>query len=219
LKSEVIRNSYCNKGYLNNPRESTIFSLIRNFVLDGLEEAVKKSLSSAVSSKNGVLYTSRVLGKFLKKGLNVHFIRYADNFIITGCSKQMIKKYIKPAIGNFLHQRGLRLSSSKTKIYRLIERPIQFLGYDFIFKKNWQQFQVNCKKENYQSDIVLIPGKENFLNFLRKLKRLIKASTHLTAAVIIEKLNPVIRDWCSYFYLGQSYKYRKILEKYLFQLC
>ncbi|RLC35757.1 group II intron reverse transcriptase/maturase, partial [candidate division Kazan bacterium] len=63
--------------------------------LDGLEEAVR----SAVPRRS-----------------RVNFIRYADDFIITGKSKRLLEEKVKPAVGVFLAERGLTLSGEKTVI-------------------------------------------------------------------------------------------------------
>jgi RNA-directed DNA polymerase len=59
----------------------------------------------------------------------VHFIRYADDFIITGSSKELLEEQIKPAIKNFLAIRGLTLSDEKTRITH-IDEGFDFLGFN-----------------------------------------------------------------------------------------
>jgi RNA-directed DNA polymerase len=66
--------------------------------LDGLETAVK----------NAVPGTAKV-----------NVIRYADDFIVTAESKQILHQKVKPTIHSFLSQRGLNLSGEKTRITRI----------------------------------------------------------------------------------------------------
>ena len=40
----------------------------------------------------------------------VNFIRYADDFIITGKSRTILERYVLPAVKQFLSERGLQLS-------------------------------------------------------------------------------------------------------------
>jgi RNA-directed DNA polymerase len=54
-------------------------------------------------------------------------IRYADDFMVTGESKQILQEKVKPAIRSFLSQRGLNLSGEKTRI-TTIENGFDFLG-------------------------------------------------------------------------------------------
>ena len=77
--------------------------------LDGLETAVRKA----------VPWRSRV-----------NFIRYADDFIITGKSKYLLENNIMPTVEQFLTKRGLNLSPEKTTI-TYIKDGFDFLGQHF----------------------------------------------------------------------------------------
>ena len=57
----------------------------------------------------------------------VNFVRYADDFIITGSSKQLLENEVKPLVEPFLLERGLQLSPEKTCIPH-IEDGSDFLG-------------------------------------------------------------------------------------------
>ena len=56
----------------------------------------------------------------------VNLIRYADDFVVTGASKELLEK-ARTLITDFLQQRGLTLSEEKTKIVH-IEEGFDFLG-------------------------------------------------------------------------------------------
>lgn len=43
-------------------------------------------------------------------------MRYADDFILTGTSKEILEKEVKPLVADFLRTRGLELSAEKTTI-------------------------------------------------------------------------------------------------------
>jgi len=43
-------------------------------------------------------------------------IVYADDFVITGNSKELLEQQVKPRVVAFLKERGLELSEEKTKI-------------------------------------------------------------------------------------------------------
>jgi len=51
----------------------------------------------------------------------VHLIRYADDFIITGHSEELLRMRVKPLVESFLTERGLVLSSEKTLITHVEE--------------------------------------------------------------------------------------------------
>jgi RNA-directed DNA polymerase len=53
-------------------------------------------------------------------------VRYADDFIITGASYEVLEKEVRPLVERFLAERGLRLSAEKTRITHIDE------GFDFL---------------------------------------------------------------------------------------
>ncbi len=57
----------------------------------------------------------------------VYLCRYADDFIITGRSYELLEEEVKPLVEQFLRQRGLELSPEKTRITH-IEDGFDFLG-------------------------------------------------------------------------------------------
>ena len=58
------------------------------------------------------------------------FVRYADDFIITGKSKKILKEVIQPVVEAFLAVRGLELSVEKTLVTH-IKNGFTFLGQTF----------------------------------------------------------------------------------------
>ena len=68
---------------------------LANMALDGLEEIARGAAPS---------------------NQKVHVVRYADDFIITGASKEVLEMKVKPAVVAFLKERGLELSDEKTRI-------------------------------------------------------------------------------------------------------
>ena len=113
----------------------------------------------------------------------MHFIRYADDFIITGRTKELLEEQVKPLVEQFLQLRGLELSPKKTVITH-VEQGFDFLGQ-------------NVRK--YPKGKLLIkPSKKNVKTFLDGIRKIIKASLGLSAAELIDWLNPKIRGWANY---------------------
>lgn len=56
--------------------------------------------------------------------------RYADDIIVIGKDKEVLENEVKPAIREFLSERGLTLSEEKTKITH-IDEGFDFLEYNF----------------------------------------------------------------------------------------
>lgn len=62
-----------------------------------------------------------------EKRTKVNLIRYADDFCLTGASKELLEQEVKPLVEQFLSERGLQFSSEKTVITH-IEQGFDFLG-------------------------------------------------------------------------------------------
>src|SRR3954452_20099684 len=57
---------------------------------------------------------------------HVHLVRYADDFVITGPSREVLGAEVRPLVEAFLQERGLELSADKTVI-----TPVT-AGFDFL---------------------------------------------------------------------------------------
>src|SRR6185369_10389747 len=77
-------------------------------VLDGMQNAIAQAVS--------------------KRDDKVNFVRYADDFIVTGATQQLLEQKAKPALAVFLTPRGLELSEQKTVITN-ISKGFNFLGH------------------------------------------------------------------------------------------
>ncbi|MBM9961158.1 group II intron reverse transcriptase/maturase, partial [Pseudomonas aeruginosa] len=86
---------------------------LANLALDGLETLLKE-----------------YLGVTRAKKLKVNVVRYADDFVITGASPEVLENEVKPWVEQFLATRGLRLSLKKTRIVH-IDEGFDFLGWNF----------------------------------------------------------------------------------------
>ncbi|WP_265017204.1 reverse transcriptase domain-containing protein [Wolbachia endosymbiont (group B) of Endotricha flammealis] len=78
--------------------------MLANLALNGLEKLLESRFGKLGSRKRNKI----------RSGVNV--IRYADDFIISGFTHEVLEKEVKPLVSSFLHERGLILSEEKTKI-------------------------------------------------------------------------------------------------------
>lgn len=108
LQSGAIEDGMFQNTKAGTPQGGIISPVLANMTLDGLESAVK----TAISSKDKVCV-----------------VRYADDFIVTAHSKELLEMAVKPAIEQFLSERGLQLSEEKTKITH-IDDGFDFLGFN-----------------------------------------------------------------------------------------
>ncbi|MBN2666051.1 MAG: group II intron reverse transcriptase/maturase [Bacteroidales bacterium] len=143
------------------PQGGVISPTLANMTLDGLERIVRKS----------VPWRSRV-----------NFIRYADDFIITGKSKTILQKYVLPAVKQFLSERGLQLSAHKTKI-TYIRDGFTFLGQTF---------------RKHGNTLRIIPSKQGVLALVRKAGAVIRKYRNGPIHLMIRKLNDLLRGWANY---------------------
>ena len=110
-------------------------------------------------------------------------IRYADDFIITGHSPELLETRVKPTVESFLRERGLELSSEKTSITLLSD------GFDFLGQ--------NVRR--YPNGKLLIkPSRKSVRSLLVRVKGIIRSHLNGTAHRLITQLNPVIRGWANY---------------------
>ena len=112
----------------------------------------------------------------------VNLVRYADDFVITGCSKELLEGEVRPLVEGFLAERGLELSPEKTTI-----TPID-QGFDFLGQT----------VRKYRGKLLITPSKESVEGFLSKVRGLIGANKQATAGGLIALLNPVIRGWANH---------------------
>src|SRR5262245_3416727 len=112
----------------------------------------------------------------------VNFIRYADDFVVTARSKETLEQKVKPVIIEFLRERGLKLSEEKTLITHIAE------GFDFLGQR----------VRKYGNKLLIRPTRQSVRRVLEKARQLIGRCRGLQAAVLIRKLNPLLRGWANY---------------------
>jgi RNA-directed DNA polymerase len=137
-----------------------------------------------------------MLEKNFRKYKGINFIRYADDFIVTGYSKEILENEIKPAITAFLKERGLELSQEKTNVTHITE------GFDFLGQ--------NVRKYPSQGKLKLLikPSEKNILSFLEGIRKVLRKARSTTQAELIKQLNPKIRGWANY--------HRSVVSKEIF---
>lgn len=113
----------------------------------------------------------------------VNLVRYADDFIVTGDTKEVLEK-IKAELVVFLRERGLKLSEEKTLITH-IKDGFDFLGF-------------NIRK--YGNGMLLIkPSKKSQRKFAEATHEVIYGMRSAKQEDVIGKLNPKITGWSNYF--------------------
>jgi RNA-directed DNA polymerase len=152
------------------PQGGIASPILANMVLDGIERTAR-SVVPARCTRNGKDFSSKI-----------NVIRYADDFIITGATRELLVNKVKPAIVSFLSERGLSLSEEKTLITR-IDRGFNFLGQ-------------NVRK--YNGTLLIKPSRKNVQAFIQTLHETFRKHRGSKTEALIRDLNMKIRGWANY---------------------
>jgi len=161
------------------PQGGLISPLLANFALDGMEQAVK-----AVA----------------KRSDKVHFVRYADDFVVTGANQELLEQKVKPALTAFLKQRGLELSEQKTVLTH-IQTGFNFLGHTV---------------RKYGDKLLITPAKSKVQILRQKISQLIQSALGLTQEALLRQLNPLLQGWANYYRNGAAKGTFDKLDYYVF---
>jgi RNA-directed DNA polymerase len=139
---------------------------LANMVLDGLE--------------------TKLALRFCAKQEDTHpkvkLVRYADDFIVTGATKEVLER-VREEVEPFLAERGLILAPEKTKIVHVSE------GFDFL--------GFNVRKHN--GKLLITPSKDAQIRVHRKVRDIIRGSRGDEQRDLIAQLNPIITGWTNYY--------------------
>ena len=170
------------------PQGGTVSPALANWTLDGLQRLLAEHFAN----------TPQGQGKS-----KVHLVRYADDFLITGTSKALLRDQVQPLVAHFLKERGLELSHEKTQITHVEE------GFDFL-GQNVRRYR--CGK------VLTKPSSQNVKTFLSKIRETIDKSGSLTAGAMIQRLNQQIKGWTMYHRYAASKRTFTYVDHRIFQM-
>jgi RNA-directed DNA polymerase len=148
------------------PQGGMCSPVIANMALDGLERKLREHFPTSHR------------GSSQEK---VNFVRFADDFSITGKAKEVLEQTVKPLVKQFMEERGLELSAEKTLITH-IEDGFAFLGQHV---------------RKYQGKLLIKPAQKNVKAFLENIRKLVKDDKQAVAGHLIAQLNPKSRGWAN----------------------
>jgi len=169
LKAGLIYKGQLQATEAGTPQGGIISPTLANVTLNGLERELIEHLGAK-------------LGIVKAKKLKVNVVRYADDFVITGDSKEVLESEIRPWVEAFLAQRGLQLSEEKTRVVH-IDEGFDFLGWNF---------------RKYSGKLLIKPSKKNVKTFYRKVAETISGNKTVKQEELIRLLNPMLRGWAQY---------------------
>jgi RNA-directed DNA polymerase len=170
LKSGVIFNKILTPTKEGTPQGGIISPTLANATLDGMEKSVKKA------------YPNKWVGKGKLYCPKVNLIRYADDFVVTAESREILEE-IRILLTDFLAQRGLTLSQEKTLITHIS------IGFDFL--------GFNIRK--YNGKLLIKPSKKSQKKITEKLHEVVFSHKSASQGALIKQLNPIITGWGNYF--------------------
>jgi RNA-directed DNA polymerase len=170
LKAGYMEHSILHPTDEGTPQGGIISPVLANLTLDGLERLLLERFPKWYWAA-GKTRTNKV-----------NLVRYADDFIITGDSREQLVDEVWPLLERFLEERGLQLSAKKTVVTHIQD------GFDFLGQ--------NVRK--YNGKILIKPSKKNVKAFLAKVRAVIKGNPTMPAGKLIAQLNPLIRGWAQY---------------------
>jgi RNA-directed DNA polymerase len=143
------------------PQGGIASPVLANMVLDGLDAVAQKAA----------------------RNQKINVIRYADDFVITGVSKEILEQQVRLAVVAFLRELGLELSDEKTRVTH-IDEGFDFLGF-------------NIRK--YHGKLLIKPSKASVKRFLEAIRALIKTNASGTTEQVFRQLNSKLRGWANYY--------------------
>lgn len=169
------------------PQGGIISPVLANLALDGLEQKLREKYPPATRKS---------------RQAQVNLIRYADDFLITGRTKELLEEEVRPLVEAFLQERGLELSPEKTRLTSIEE------GFDFLGQ--------NLRK--YNGTLLIKPSKKSVAALLGKVREVVRVNRANAAGVLILQLNPIIRGWAGYHRHVASKETFARVDNHIFQM-
>ncbi|MDY0223745.1 MAG: group II intron reverse transcriptase/maturase [Desulfobacterium sp.] len=162
-----LTSGYIERGMFNPTNEGTpqggiISPTLANMALDGMQALLQSNF---------------------RRQDKIHMARYADDFIITGNSRELLQHKVKPLLEDFFMERGLTLSAEKILITH-IDEGFDLLGFNF---------------RKYKGKLLTKPVKSSIARVKGKIRDILKSNKTGETDHLIHKLNPIIRGWGNYY--------------------
>ncbi len=188
ILGKFLKAGYMEKGQLKptikgTPQGSVISPALTTLTLAGLEDKLRPA------------------GKSQRLGKKINTISYADDFVVTAASEDLLQYEVMPKLVEFLKTVGLELSVEKTKI-TTIDQGFDFLGFTIRKYKNGK--------------VLITPCKNNIKRFLKETRRLIRKGAALPTDKLIHTLNQKITGWTNYYRSAVSSRVFSQIDHHLF---
>ena len=162
LKAGYVDRNVLHATEAGTPQGGIISPILANMALDGLEDLIRDAVP--------------------RRGSKVNLVRYADDFVITAATRELLEETILPLVTEFLAKRGLVLSPEKTRIVHINE------GFDFL----------GCTVRKVHGKLLIRPAKKRLIAFMQRTREFIRSQIGAPTASLLAGLNAKLRGWGNY---------------------
>lgn len=171
------------------PQGGVVSPLLLNVALHGMEQAAGVRYQAAGAHAGTTVPNSPVL------------IRYADDLVAL-CHSKHEAEQVKARVAEWLAPRGLVFNEDKTRIVSLDE------GFDFL------GFTVRRQS----GKLLIKPSKAALRRIRERLRTELRALQGANVAMVLIRVNPIIRGWAAYYRTVVSSHAFQTLDAYLWRL-
>src|SRR5680860_1577575 len=189
LKAGVIEDGRFAPTEEGTPQGGVVSPLLLNVALHGMEQA-----AGGRHLPTGVHAGQTVPGSPV-------LIRYADDLVAL-CHTRDEAEQVKARLAGWLAPRGLAFNEDKTRVVTLDE------GFDFL------GFTVRRQS----GKLLIKPSKAALRRVRERLRTEMRALRGANAAMVLVRLNPIIRGWAAYYRTAVSSEAFSALDRYLWRL-
>jgi RNA-directed DNA polymerase len=183
------------------PQGSILSPLLSNVALSVLDEHIAHGPGGPGASQ----YER---AKRRRHGLpNYRLCRYADDWCLAVSGTRAHAEALREEIAGVLAVMGLRLSPEKTLITH-IDEGVDFLGW---------RIQRHRKRGTGKRYVYVYPAKKALAAVMAKIKTVCRQNINYPLAVLLYRLNRMLRGWTAYFKYGCSSATFGYLRSYLWK--
>jgi RNA-directed DNA polymerase len=124
--------------------------------------------------------------------------RWADDFVVVCRTKAEAQRALASAERFLREELGVALHPQKTRIVH-VRQGFEFLGYKI---KRGKGFRLPAHKRRSKAnphDLYAIPRPKSLKRFQERIRSLTRRKAPITLPELIERINPVIRGWGTYY--------------------
>lgn len=183
--------------------DGRVLTLVRQFVEAGYQEEGKFFPTEQGTPQGGVI--SPILSNILltpfdremrQRGYSL--TRYADDWVVTCRSRREAEQALKTAT-KILRALDVVINPSKTRIVH-VRQGFEFLG--FKIKEGTRPLRLRpdqIKSGSRNRSLYAFPTEKGIRRFMDQTRTLTRRRSSLSEAQLVERLNPLLRGWGSYY--------------------